>query len=270
MSDLPVHHFEGRDGVRLAYRELGTGRPLVLLHGLFSTATVNWVRVGHAERLAAAGHRVVMPDLRGHGDSARPHDPAAYPPDVLADDAFALLDHLGIGDAGAGPAAPAPAPAEGAPTGYDLGGYSLGGRTVVRMLARGATPGRAVVAGMGLDGIVDPGLGTPFFRTVLSAPGTFERGSREWMAEAFLESTGGDREALLGVLDTSVPTPVADLAAIGVPTLVLVGADDAEHASAAALAEVLPHATFRVVPGTHMSAVSRPDLGLAIRDYLDG
>ena len=255
MTDLPVHHFEGRDGVRLAYRELGTGRPLVLLHGLFSTAMVNWVRFGHAERLAAAGHRVVMPDLRGHGDSGRPHDPSAFPPDVLADDALALLAHLGLDGRGAP---------------YDLGGYSLGGRTVIRALARGARPARAVVAGMGLDGIVDPTVGTSFFRRVLTHPGTFERGSREWMAEAFLESTGGDREALLLVLDASVATPVEEVAAMEVPTLVLVGADDAEHASASALAELLPHATFRVVPGTHMSAVSRPDLGVALVGWLEG
>jgi len=73
------HFFEARDGARLAYRELGDGRPVVLVHGFFSTAMVNWVRYGHAESLAARGFRVIMPDLRGHGDSAKPHDPAAYP-----------------------------------------------------------------------------------------------------------------------------------------------------------------------------------------------
>jgi len=40
-SDLPIQYFNGRDGVRLAYREMGEGRPLVLIHGFFSTATVN-------------------------------------------------------------------------------------------------------------------------------------------------------------------------------------------------------------------------------------
>jgi len=43
MIDLPVRHFQGRDGAELAYREAGEGRPLVLIHGYFSTATVNWV-----------------------------------------------------------------------------------------------------------------------------------------------------------------------------------------------------------------------------------
>src|SRR5262249_11308130 len=115
MTDLPVQWFESHDGTKLAYRELGHGRPVVLIHGYFSTATVNWIRYGHAAAIAARGHRVIMPDLRGHGDSAKPHGSSAYPPDVLADDGFALIDHLGLTD-------------------YDLGGYSLGARTTVRML----------------------------------------------------------------------------------------------------------------------------------------
>jgi pimeloyl-ACP methyl ester carboxylesterase len=125
-----VRRFPGRDGAALAYRETGTGRPLVLVHGYFSTAADTWVRPGHAAMLAARGHRVLMPDLRGHGDSAPPG--AAYPADVLADDGLALVEHLGSDD-------------------YDLAGFSLGGRTVLRMLASGATPARAVVAGVGLD-----------------------------------------------------------------------------------------------------------------------
>ena len=83
MTESPVHHFRARDGVTLAYHEVGEGRPLVLIHGFFSTAMVNWVRYGHAAKIAARGYRVIMPDLRGHGDSGKPHDPAAYPPDVM-------------------------------------------------------------------------------------------------------------------------------------------------------------------------------------------
>jgi pimeloyl-ACP methyl ester carboxylesterase len=250
MAGFPVRRFRGRDGTELAYRETGDGRPLVLIHGFFSTATVNWVRYGHAATLAARGHRVVMPDLRAHGDSAAPHDPAAYPPDVLADDGFALIEHLGL-------------------TEFDLGGYSLGARTTIRMLARGATPGRAIVAGMGLDGIVGAVAGNAYFRRVLTNPGTFERGSSEWMAEAFLRSTGGDPVALLHLLDTTVDTPPEDVARIATPMLVAVGADDPARRAAEALASALPGGRLVELPGNHMSAVTKPDLGLAIADFLD-
>jgi pimeloyl-ACP methyl ester carboxylesterase len=250
MNDLPVNYFHGRDGVKLTYRELGEGRPLVLIHGYVSNATVNWVRYGHAARIAARGYRVIMPDLRGHGDSARPHDAAAYPPDVLADDGFALIEHLGLAS-------------------YDLGGYSLGAMTTVRMLVRGARPDRAIVAGMGLEGIVHTGERNAFFRRALTHPNTFERGSPEWMMAAFIKTAGGDTTALLHILDTFVDTPREALVRIGIPTLVIVGAEDEDHRSAADLAAALPMSHYTVVPGNHMSAVVRSEFGLALADFLD-
>lgn len=246
---LPVQYFEGRDGAKLAYRELGEGRPVALIHGYFSTAMVNWVRYGHAEKLVAAGFRVIMPDLRSHGDSVKSHEPAAYPADVLTDDGLALIKHLGLSD-------------------YDLGGYSLGGRTVLRMLVRGATPRRAIIAGMGLEGILDTGGRGDFFRGVLGNLGTFKTGSKEWMAESFMKSIGGDPQALLRILDTSVDTPRADLAKITLPVLTISGAEDDDNGSAEALAHELPQAHYVQIPGNHMSAVTKPDLGAAIADYL--
>jgi len=250
-ADIPVHHFHAGDGIQLAYREMGEGRPLVLIHGYFSTAVVNWVRYGHAAVIAARGHRVIMPDLRGHGDSAKPHAATAYPPDVLADDGLALLHHLGLTD-------------------YDLGGYSLGARTTVRMLVRGAMPGRAIVSGMGLDGIVNSSGRSAFFRRILTQLGTFERGSLEWMTEAFLNTVGGDPVALSHILGTFVDTPVEDIARIRAPTLVLAGADDRDNGSAEDLAAALPNGQFVSVPGNHMSAVTRSELGAAVADFLDG
>jgi len=249
MTNLPVRYFRARDGLELAYRELGVGRPLVLIHGYFSTATVNWVRYGHAAKLAARGYRVLMPDLRGHGDSAKPHDAAFYPADILADDGFALIEHLELTD-------------------YDLGGYSLGARTTVRMLVRGATPARAIVAGMGLDGLINTGGRGGYFRNILSNPGTFKSGSAEWMAEAFLKTVGGDPEALLHVLDTFVDTSPEALARIKTPTLVLIGADDDDNGSGEALAATLPRARYVVIPGNHMSAVTKPELAGAMAEFL--
>jgi pimeloyl-ACP methyl ester carboxylesterase len=248
-TDLAVHFFEGRDGARLAYRELGHGRPLVLIHGYFSTAIVNWVRYGHAAKLASQGYRVIMPDLRAHGDSAKPHDAASYPPDVLAEDGFALIEHLALAD-------------------YDLGGYSLGARTTMRMLARGAKPMRAIVSGMGLDGIVHATARSAHFRHILTHLGTFARGSAEFMAEAFLKTVGGDPQALLRVLDTFVDTPSDAIGRIEIPALVLTGVDDRDNGSARELAQAMPHASYVEVPGTHMSAVTLPQLGVAMAEFL--
>ena len=136
MTDLPIERRDivGFDGLPIAVHMVGQGRDLVLIHGYFSNAWTNWIRYGHAARLVEAGFRLILPDLRGHGDSAKPHDAAAYPADALTDDNLGLIEQLGLTD-------------------YDLGGYSLGARTTVRMLARGATPRRVILSGMGLRGL---------------------------------------------------------------------------------------------------------------------
>jgi pimeloyl-ACP methyl ester carboxylesterase len=248
-TDLPIAYFPSDDGFDLAYRETGTGRPLILIHGLFSNGWVNWVRYGHAALLADAGFRVIMPDLRGHGKSAAPHDVAAYPPDVLARDGEALVRHLGLID-------------------YDLGGYSLGGRTVLRMLVAGAGPRRAIVAGMGLRGMHDTQHRADFFRHVLREAGSHARGSGAYIAEAFLKSTGGDPAAMLPLLDSFVDTRNADLGAIDTPVLVLSGVDDQDNGSAAELAALLPHGRLAEIPGNHMTAVLQPQLGGEIERFL--
>ena len=245
----PTRFFDSFDGTRLAWREMGEGRPVVLIHGYFSDAATNWIRYGHASAIAAAGFRVVMPDLRGHGESARSHDAASYPRDALTRDGHALVDHLGLVD-------------------YDLGGYSLGARTTSRMLATGATPRRVIFSGMGLEGLIDVDRRAGHFRHILDNLGTHERGSPAWLAEAFLKTTGGEPVALRGVIDTFVDTPIETLRAMARPTLVVNGVDDADNGSAANLVAALPDATLVEVPGNHMSAVTKPELGQAIAAFL--
>ncbi len=249
MSSPAVSFFSGRDGVRLAYREVGAGRPLVLLHGLTGDATL-WLRHGQAQAFAAQGYRVILPDFRGHGSSARPHEADAYPADVLADDGLALVDQLGLDD-------------------YDLGGYSLGARIVVRMLVRGATPGRAVVAGQGLRQVLGFGGGAgDFLRRVFSGSEPFEPGSSQEQAAQRFRESDEDPAALLRVLDSLVATPVEPLGRVRVPTLVLVGSEDQRADSADELAAALPHGTRAVVPGNHATAVAAPEFTAAVLDFL--
>lgn len=250
-TELDPLFFNAADGTRLAYYVTGDegARPAVLIHGLFSNAWTNWVRYGHAARLAEAGFRVIMPDLRGHGRSGAPHDPAAYPGDVLAADGEALIAHLGLTD-------------------YDLGGYSLGGRTTLRMLVRGSRPRRAVLSGMGLDGILHTSGRGDFFRKVLGNFGDNPRGSPEWFSEAFLKTTGGDPKAMLPLLDSFVDTTPAELMAIDVPVLVVTGIQDQDNGSGEELADVLPDGRFAEIPGNHMTAVLKPELGETIASFL--
>lgn len=249
MSDPQVSYFKAADGTELAVHEMGEGRALLLLHGYFSDAATNWIKYGQAALLADAGFRVIMPDLRAHGQSGKPHDAAAYPKDVLADDALSLIAQLGLTD-------------------YDLGGYSLGARTVARMLVNGATPGRVIISGMGLEGLTNTGKRAAHFRAIFEGLGTHPRGTPEWMAEAFLKTTGGDPLALAQILETFVDTPIDAIRGWKMPVQVLVGADDDDNGSGPALAAELPNATLSIVPGNHMSAVVKPDLGQAMMQFL--
>ena len=244
-----THFFETPDGQRLAWHELGEGRPVVLLHGLFSNADINWLRYGHAAALAAAGMRAIMLEHRAHGQSAKPHEPAAYPKDVLTTDALAFAEHLKLAD-------------------YDLVGYSLGARTAVRMIARGARPRRLALAGMGLEGLLGTTGRADHFRDILTNLGKHERGTPKWMAEAFLKTTKGDPKALLPLLDTWEHVTETDLAGVTMPTLVVAGVEDLDNGSAPTLAERLPDAHYVEVPGGHMSSVTKPELGAAIAAFL--
>jgi pimeloyl-ACP methyl ester carboxylesterase len=249
MLSPAVSFFSGRDGVRLAYREVGEGRPLVLLHGITGDATL-WLRDGQAETIAAHGHRVILPDFRGHGRSAKPQNASAYPLDVLTDDGLALVDHLGLGD-------------------YDLGGYSLGARIVVRMLVRGATPGRAVVGGQGLHEVLGVGGGAgSFLRRAFAGSETFEPGSPEELAARRLRSSGEDPVALLHVLDSVVATSAEPLGRIQVPTLVAVGGNDERVRSVDQLVAALPRGVAAAVPGDHRTAPATPEFVAAIVDFL--
>jgi pimeloyl-ACP methyl ester carboxylesterase len=251
MADPQVQRFPGRDGLELAYRELGSGRPVVLLHAFTGTGR-QWIDHGPAEAIAERGYRVILPDLRGHGDSARPHDPQSYPPDVLADDGFALIDWLGLHD-------------------YDLGGYSLGARIVLRMLVRGARPARAVVGGQGLDAVSQSTGRTGGYRRVLAALANgepLEPGSPEAEQAYWITRAGGDPLALTYVLNTHVATPVAALDDIDSRTLVAVGDQDVSHASGDALAAALPHGRFTRVPGNHYTALGSPEFAAAVVSFL--
>ena len=251
MTGSSVQYYRSRDGYRLAYRELGQGRPLVLLHGYLGTAKASWIDSGIAAEMAGHGYRVIMPDMRGHGDSARPHDPAAYPPDALADDGLLMVTGLGL-------------------TGYDLAGYSLGGRTAVRMLARGAAPGRAVVGGQGLEAVLHTAGRGGNFRRLLTSFGTFEPGSPEQAMEDRLTASGADPAALANIPDTFVNTSAEELAAIKVPVLVLTGAEDGHDETAPALASALPNGQYLRLPGNHYSAFITPEFRAAMTAFLAG
>lgn len=247
---MNTEFFESFDGTRLALHRHGEGSPFVLLHGLFSSAQMNWIKWGHHEVIAAKGYEVLMLDFRVHGESEAPRDPSAYPSNVLVRDVAALIEHLGLDD-------------------YDLGGFSLGARTSLHATAHGVLePKHLVVGGMGTAGLGEWAKRSAHFKRVIDEFDTIERGDPAYFSMQFLKSQGVDRVAARMLLDTMPDLDLALLDNVNMPTLVVCGDEDRDNGSAEELAQLLPNADFVEVPGTHMSSVTKPDLGIAIADWL--
>ena len=250
MSEARVERWTASDGIELACHELGEGRPVVLLHGLFSDAEMNWIKFGHAARIAAKGFRVIMPDLRAHGLSGRPHGPEHYPRGILARDLRELIQHLGLSD-------------------FDLGGFSLGSRTTVEGVGEGLKPGRAILGGSGLEGLQHWERRKHFFLEAIELFDRVPRGDPHWLSIQFMKSQKIDRVAAALLLESFADTFMEWLKAFTMPTLVVCGSEDEDNGSAEELAAALPNATFKQVPGTHMSSVTKPELGEAIATFLE-
>lgn len=240
------------DGVDIAYIDEGAGDPTLLIHGFGSNHRVNWVSTSWTRDLAAAGRRVVAFDNRGHGESGKPHDAAAYRTPLMAEDARRLLDHLQIEEA-------------------DVIGYSMGARIAAFLaLAHPARVGRLVLSGIG-EGLVR-GLGDEErLAEALRAPSLDAvTGDRPRMFRAFAEQTKSDREALAACIlgSRQVMTP-DELSRLAMPVLVAVGSEDEIAGSATALASLIPGAQAFEIPGRdHMKAVGDRSHKQAVLEFL--
>lgn len=96
LTRVQQHHYRAADGTALSYRSFGPldAPTIVLCHGL---AAGSMQFTADAEHFATSGYRVLLPDLRGHGQSAAPAaiGPDTYSIATMADDMASMLDHAG-------------------------------------------------------------------------------------------------------------------------------------------------------------------------------
>jgi pimeloyl-ACP methyl ester carboxylesterase len=236
------------DGVRIHYTDDGDGPPVVLVHGLTGSAERMWRRTGIIRALVAAGRRVIALDCRGHGESDKPHEAAAYAGTRMSDDVIALMDHLGIGTA-------------------DLAGYSMGGMIAASLLVRRPERfGRVIIAGVG-DWLLRAGD--------LRGIGPQSRGGGVRAAigrrvmRGITKRMGNDPDALAAIARVPRgPIDAAKLAHVSNPVLLLVGRSDRSAGMPARLAAAISGARIEKVPGSHITAVVDPAFRRAIVEFL--
>jgi pimeloyl-ACP methyl ester carboxylesterase len=240
------------EDVEIAFLDEGEGEPIVLIHGFASNKEVNWVAPGWVTTLARAGRRVIALDNRGHGQSTKLYEPAAYHSAIIAQDVRALLDHLALPRA-------------------DVMGYSMGAR-IAAFLAL-ADPQRvraAVLGGLGIH-LVE-GVGLPeTIALALEAPTRAEvTDPTGFMFRSFAEQTKSDLRALAACMRGSRQTlSAAEAGRIAAPLLVAVGSKDRIAGSPQALAALIPGARALEIPGRdHMLAVGDRAFKQGVLEFL--
>jgi pimeloyl-ACP methyl ester carboxylesterase len=238
--------------VEIAYLDEGEGDPILLVHGFASTKNVNWVYPTWVSELKKNGRRVIAFDNRGHGDSAKIYDPAAYDIGIMAGDIGALMDHLNIERA-------------------DIMGYSLGARmTAVLAQSRPERLRSAIFGGIGI-GLIEGGGPGENVAAALEAPSLEDVTDPVGRTfRAFADQTRSDRLALAACLRGSRRLMTRDEATgIAVPVLIAVGTADEIAGSAAALGKIVPGAKVLDIPNRdHMRAVGDKVYKTGVLEFL--
>jgi pimeloyl-ACP methyl ester carboxylesterase len=220
------------DGTDIAFDIAGQGPPVLLIHGFGASRTITWKNTGWYQTLEMAGRQVIAVDCRGHGESGKPHLPAAYDEERMTADLVAVLAALRV------PAA-------------DIMGYSMGGFLAMRLMAD--APGRvrrAVIAGVGATyfhpdperaEIIAAGLAADDPATVTDAT------AKEF--RSFGEKAGNDLAALAACMrrPRKIFTP-EELRAFSQPVLVADGESDTTAGAPGPLADAFANGRALVVP----------------------
>lgn len=244
------------NGVAIAYDDLrpDADRAVLLVHGFAANREENWRRTGWYGLIERKGWRLVALDCRGHGESQKPHDTAAYDVRLLTQDLLGLLDHLGIET-------------------VDAVGFSMGAGLVLRAALQQPRRFSSIVLGGVGDTIFQPSGRAEQMAAALESEdsATIEdplaRGFR-----IFAELQGEDRQALAAcVRGPAWPLAPDDLEAISASVLVATGAKDDLAGSPEGLARRFSDGRSVTLPGCdHFSTIAHPLFKASVIDFFEG
>jgi pimeloyl-ACP methyl ester carboxylesterase len=231
--------FFDSDGVRIHYEDAGSGEVVVLVHGFASNARYNWGITGWIKFLSER-YRVIALDCRGHGQSDKPHDPAAYTLDRMGGDVIRLLDHLGVRRA-------------------LLMGYSMGARIAMWLMLRHPERFRAVVlGGVGAGGRMGEAERRRKIVEALLAPDASAIADEiARLFRQFAEANRNDLAALAACMgaERGEGASAAELASVRMPVMIVIGTRDTLVGDAEPLHKMIPGSELLKLEGRdHLNA----------------
>lgn len=235
------------DGTKISYVSTGTGYPVVLLHG-FANTSANWLKTATYATLVKAGYRVIVPDMRGNGNSGMPEE-QGYANDAQVKDLVGLINSLNINK-------------------YDVVGYSRGSIVAAKLLTMDKRIRKAILGGMG-DAFTNPNWDVPQrFYKVLSGDTTIRNKYNMQGTLDYIDKMHFNRMALAYQQKYQPVTTPQELGNIRIPVIILRGSEDVDNGSEMVLQNLIPGARLKYVPGDHNHAYNTPEFADAVLGFI--
>lgn len=222
-----TNYFTSFDGVNITYKDEGFGEPVLLLHGFLNSGK-SWDNTPLKKDLLEKGYRVIVPDLRGCGNSDKPQEESYYQDHAEIKDIILLMSHLNVKE-------------------YNAIGYSRGSIVLAELLTEDKRIKKAILGGMGIN------FTDPQWERRLKFAAAFN-GDVDEMTEgavSYAKSINADFRSLYLQQKYQPSTPTIELQKIKIKILVIAGNKDLDNGNPETLSEVFRRGKLVLVPGDH-------------------
>jgi pimeloyl-ACP methyl ester carboxylesterase len=241
-----VTYFTSFDQTKIHYEVMGSGKPVLLIHG-FTGSGNDWKNKPLADSLIADGFKVITVDLRGNGLSDKPRVPEAYADNAEAKDLIGLIGYLGIPE-------------------YAAVGYSRGSIILASLMVLDKRCKLAVIGGMGAD-FTNPQwprrIG--FYNALMNDTIKGYEGFRKYIA-----GKGLDPIVLACQQKEQPSTSKEALAKLTLPVLIVCGNEDSDNGKGSDLQKLIPNSIFVEVKGTHNTSAYTVGFAEKVLSFLKG
>lgn len=229
-STAQTNYFKSFDGTHITYTDEGFGEAVLLLHGFLNSGK-SWDNTKLKQDLLDEGYRVIVPDLRGCGQSDKPQEEAAYQNNAEVRDIKLLMSHLNAKK-------------------YIAIGYSRGSIVLAELLTLDSRIKKAVLGGMGLD------FTNPKWNRRMAFADAFNGNVTEMTRGAvdYAKSIDADFRSLHLQQKYQPSTSKEELEKLKIKILVIAGNLDSDNGNPEALRNVFKKSKLTIVTGDHNGA----------------